>query len=1421
MHINQRFSILPFPQFFSGNTLTLNIVVLPRDQNPLSMAIEQHGIIPNAPSFADANLAFTAHIFDGLSVFPHNFPPIANLALSTTPPTQARDLFEAMGNHLEITNQNGVNTNAALALLPKQAESAENDIRKTVLKYVPPSFFEVTNRRPLRSPNAVTDDSYRCAVKDAKPNPSFVPDTNAVSWGKVFAYLMRQPFLARQAGMIYQTSLEVEPAFFENGGWLFVALAPDSDYTAQFNADPAFVRRYAARIPALAPDQPRQLFAPVLFPVLHKNLETDPDPVPPSDYSDLFLEAAEFDDGFAKIVHCQQPPNRNLLVEENTGAHPIKDVGIRLGWDDVVILERYIRQMLADPSGQLSGRIDAPLGVFGYLIDVRDTENAANPWESLNLVGTIQPMVLPRDPDDDSLGVIQLGSFEGSLPYQVYPQQLDGDSTKNYWLPPYFASWNGHSMVLPDPDAALIYQTTNESIVDDPGIGNVGPAQNQLNQVYNPGPINTVLRYGRNYEFRIRMQDLSGGAPGIDQTPVNETTSDLVSCRFRRYVSPVQPRITELQPTGNDDDPIANSDAPTQVTQLNIRRPKLGYPAVVYTGKYTNPVQRLINQSNLGITVNEDDLNFNAEHRVGLGIADPDVNRIEITVEIASLKLDKAESVSGREDYVHLYTTDRFFPPINTEDDYEATLNIPIEYRDVRVLHSGNEVDVVNDFALEDDMDNLTRIVLPTGRVARLTIRAIAEEKDTAIHGVTNGEYYGFIHEGNKRLDNRYGETFELMAYAPSVDETGLLVQVPGVPRIQGIYMQPDVVDAFDGRLTTLLFGRQNSRQVNNVQQLADRLELGSTGLTLAGKKGERVVFGCSSRIRHTLSPDHSSITFASKSDLINHWLVCISLDIDRDWMWDAVQNRSLLVRRTKRYQHDENPESENALVGDIELIQTASFEALEKPDRNRTRLVFIDAVEPKKDKPDGASEPDFPDAIDLSYSLEVQFKTGHGDQQDPPESFSLLLPITTSPSQVPRIVSAGIALSPYVRDEAYSSTEARRRHLWIEFAEPVQDPQDVYFARVLANAPDQLISNNRPELFQAPEEPALPIDPEPILVVAEGATNELDGLNAMQPMVKSTSSDRHYLMPIPEGLHAEADELFGFFTYEIRLGHFRRADTEEMVWSTAQGRFGRRLRATGVQHPAPILRCVPNRDAKKIWVKAPYAVAVHNGKNVTADPPRTELWALLYAQIKQADNLDYRNILLDDRQLDWRVEVEPEPRPGRTETGSFTNVLRRYNDEELSVLQAISLKNFSYEFNPANFQNVLKLAEISRRNRDATRYGTTVWTQQEVRQLLQLFCLPEKSPLSVVVVEILPQITNIRDHVSRLDKPRVAAATANLVQTSDRLVYEAQVNQSREQPAFAVVARRPSPVSDELGHHRILRTSPLTPVPEVCCADC
>src|SRR5262249_33747549 len=150
-------------------------------------------------------------------------------------------------------------------------------------------------------------------------------------------------------------------------------------------------------------------------------------------------------------------------------------------------------------------------------------------------------------------------------------------------------------------------------------------------------------------------------------------------------------------------------------------------------------------------------------------------------------------------------------------------------------------------------------------------------------------------------------------------------------------------------------------------------------------------------------------------------------------------------------------------------------------------------------------------------------------------------LPITNPPAQIPKIASAGIALSPYRRNEKYSATEPRQRFLWVEFEEPIKDPNDTFFARVLAYTPDQLISNNHPDILVAPDEPALPIDPEYIRVIPPGASNDLAGLNAMQPMQKASDSNVHYLLPLPPGLHADAPEMFGFFTYEFRVGHYRR----------------------------------------------------------------------------------------------------------------------------------------------------------------------------------------------------------------------------------------------------------------------------------------
>src|SRR5262249_47125581 len=160
-----------------------------------------------------------------------------------------------------------------------------------------------------------------------------------------------------------------------------------------------------------------------------------------------------------------------------------------------------------------------------------------------------------------------------------------------------------------------------------------------------------------------------------------------------------------------------------------------------------------------------------------------------------------------------------------------------------------------------------------------------------------------------------------------------------------------------------------------------------------------------------TLSPDHSSLTFAAKEDLNNHWIVAITLDLARDWTWNDVQPVSFEIHRTKQFKRDaEIDDNGGRPVGDLEAIRTASILALQNPNRERTTLIFLDAVEPKSELKQAAdpSETRFPDVIELDYTI-TPFFTSPPAKQDAPGAFTLHLelPVTTPPFDAPRIASA------------------------------------------------------------------------------------------------------------------------------------------------------------------------------------------------------------------------------------------------------------------------------------------------------------------------------------------------------------------------------------------------------------------------------
>lgn len=1465
MEAKRKYSTMVFPQGFDGTNLQLNIVLIPRNQDPFVAYPTDVPAFPTATAFANLAPQFEVAIHKGLDEWPIGNATAAGMAPVKIPVTvqPAINKFQVIQG---IATQLGAKINMD-GSSPDKTDKAPDTLlseNQSVQKFLPDSYCKAFNFTNPRHPNAKLDDSYHCAIKKNTPKKPGWKNNDDLSWGQVFAHILRQPMLAKACGMIYSVSIDLQdhPGLLTKGGFIYVNILNEDYHQIQEKIldDPQgpFIKRYAARIPSLTPGEARPVFAPLLFPVLHRIGAVDPEP-PKAEWDKIFAELNEYNDGFAKIVHAGQQVSNNVLSEKQDGPAPQSDTGIRLAWDDEQIMIWYLRQLSANPVDP-GKRLDVPMGVYGYRIDVRPDEGGSD-WKSLNLVQSKESLAIGAA----NIGATPEGGIE--LPYQVFPSQLDNETSSPYWLPMYFTNWIGKSLVLKDLDAIRINRHAEGQISHD----DATPKSVDESSPYNEIPSGVDLRYGNRYEFRVRMMDISGGGPGMGETIFNNAPSPDAKHHFKRYMAPDLCRIEKpenfrqglssyFNKASTDENDLS---IPNPV--LRIRRPLLNYPAVVFTGKYQaaglNPIDLLIAAAHA------------PEDAKVPGIADPDVTHVEVKVEVETLKLDNLLSESGRENYITLYTTTRAFP-----EGFDNELALPVVFHDVPFLLAGNADDPFGKPELDKAaIDAMTEIPLPTARRIRVTLRAVCAEQSG---------YFGFSNPANKDLDTRYGKLSQFWFHQPSTDESDLLLPVPNVAQLQGIYLQPDPVFLNTGDIESFFLAREaENRMPDIVQRLAQKLGLRTNGLTLMGRKGERVVFGCSNRIRHHLAPDHSSITFSSKGDLCNHWLGCIVQRLNRDWTWYALDDISFQVKRSKKFERDADDEMEIIKVlGDIEMKRSASFESLQPDEfgdinREYTTLIFIDAIEPKSvlEKPGGGLR--FPDQLNVKYEITPRFRPNHGTTELP-EMPWLNLPTTIIPSQVPEIASVGIAFSPYRANERYSATEPRQKYLWVELKEPVKDPHDTLFCRVLAYAPDQLISHSRGGILtEVPEELALPIDPEYIRAITPAQTDDMAGLGAMQPMEKASDDDHvHYLLPLPPGLNAESPELFGFFTYEFRIGHGHwsaQEDAKGHLWSTAQGRFGRPLRITGVQHPAPTLLCNVNRDKDKLYLTAPYAKAVWKGRNVTADPPRTQLHGLLYAQVRQADGQGYRNILLDERLMVFNKPVT-KVHPGISPATDFTaaqmdiarwtvsqvalteraNVLVSHlsllDDNDLSTLKldketnkklvsivkarkagkvdqldeasasrliSAYLKlgkkaqdlvipapaatlNAGNKFSQASLVAGAKLAIF----KDAPKTATVSWSSKEISLLLAQLGLPQDAALSVLVVEVFGNISSIFEHLG-MPMDQVEQLTKNAPQITAAMKERLQ----RQQQAL----------SNELGNYRILRTSPLTEVPFVCCTTC
>jgi hypothetical protein len=124
--------------------------------------------------------------------------------------------------------------------------------------------------------------------------------------------------------------------------------------------------------------------------------------------------------------------------------------------------------------------------------------------------------------------------------------------------------------------------------------------------------------------------------------------------------------------------------------------------------------------------------------------------------------------------------------------------------------------------------------------------------------------------------------------------------------------------------------------------------------------------------------------------------------------------------------------------------------------------------------------------------------------------------------------------------------------------------------------------------------------------------------------------------------------------------------------------------------------------------VTALHATAVFGGRNVTMKPPATELWAMLYAQVSQADGNGKRNLLL----AETRLGIPPSRGP----------LVREFLVNRLQAGTSLAIAN-SF---PGNL--------------DAPATAVARWTEAEIEALLHRYGLGLDTPLSVLAVEMMPR---------------------------------------------------------------------------------
>ena len=230
-----RLTLLAFPQFWNGTQIGLRVLVLPKG-NP------QEPLVLSAPSFAEANLRLDAVLVSGLEKMPTPGVETGRERLDIAPSDERAEIFDALASVFTIV--------IPLGTQPTGAERLLRPAKTRILKFLTPSYREAFAFHAPRTEFAVVDDRYKCALTETNlaTRPPRPPPSDLVTWGQVIAFALKNPLLAERLGLIYKDLVVPAADRFDNGGFLYVTLAPTSAYSTEVAANPELLAVYAARI---------------------------------------------------------------------------------------------------------------------------------------------------------------------------------------------------------------------------------------------------------------------------------------------------------------------------------------------------------------------------------------------------------------------------------------------------------------------------------------------------------------------------------------------------------------------------------------------------------------------------------------------------------------------------------------------------------------------------------------------------------------------------------------------------------------------------------------------------------------------------------------------------------------------------------------------------------------------------------------------------------------------------------------------------------------------------------------------------------------------------------------------------------------------------------------------------------------------